>query len=204
MTSVLTLLAYDALGQLLRVNDQRVGTTWTYAYDQGGNILEKKRYAYTVEADLSGLTPVQTVPYAYGDANWKDKLTAYDSKAITHDAIGNPLSYDGWTYAWKAGRMLHSMVRGGENAVNAQFTYDHTGLRVKKSVNGVDTLYTLNGKKITHVRKGNVQMHFFYDAQGRPMLVRYNGCGLCLPAQLAGRYRRSCSHEWCCGGRLWV
>lgn len=38
------------------------------------------------------------------------------------------------------GRMLHSMVReGGEGeAVHAQFTYDHTGLRVKKSVNGVD------------------------------------------------------------------
>ena len=49
--------------------------------------------------------------------------------------------------------MLHSMVRGGENPVNAQFTYDHTGLRVKKTVNGVDTLYTLNGKKITHIRK---------------------------------------------------
>ena len=145
--------------------------------------MEKKRYAYTVEADMSALTPAQTVPYAYGDANWKDKLTAYDSKAITYDAIGNPLMYDGWTYTWKAGRMLHSMVRGGENAVNAQFTYDHTGLRVKKTVNGVDTLYTLNGKKITHVRKGTngangadaVQMHFFYDAQGRPMMVRYNG-----------------------------
>ena len=41
-------------------------------------------------------------------------------------------------------------------------------------MNGVDTLYTLNGKKITHVSKDNVQMHFFYDAQGRPMMVRYN------------------------------
>ena len=47
-------------------------------------------------------------------------------------------------------------------------------------MNGVDTLYTLNGKKITHIRKGTenatgtdaVRMHFFYDAQGRPMLVR--------------------------------
>ena len=48
-------------------------------------------------------------------------------------------------------------------------------------MSGVDTLYTLNGKKITHIRKGAnsatgadaVQMHFFYDAQGRPLLVRY-------------------------------
>ena len=70
------------------------------------------------------------------------------------------------------------MVRGGENA---QFTYDHTGLRVKKRANGVDTLYTLNGKKITHIRKGTenatgadtLQMHFVCDALDRPMLVRY-------------------------------
>lgn len=27
------------------------------------------------------------------DANWKDKLTSYDGKTITYDAIGNPLSY---------------------------------------------------------------------------------------------------------------
>lgn len=110
-----------------------------YAYDQGGNILEKKRYAYTEEADLSVLTPAQTLPYTYGDNNWKGKLTAYDGNAITCDAIGNPLTYNGWAYTWKAGRMLHSMVRGGENAMDAQFTYDHTGLRVNKSVNGVDT-----------------------------------------------------------------
>ena len=185
-----TTYAYDALGQLLRANDERAGATWTYAYDLGGNLLEKNRYAYTTAADLSALTPAQTVSYTYGDANWKDKLTAYNGKAIAYDptdkpsdynSIGNPLTYDGWTYTWKAGRMLNSMVRGGENPVNAQYTYGHTGLRVKKSVNGVDTLYTLNGKKITHIRKGMnnatstdaVQMHFFYDAQGRPMLVRY-------------------------------
>ncbi len=172
--------AYDPLGQLTRVNDQREQATWTYRYDQGGNILEKKRYEYTTAADLAALTPEQAIPYAYTDANWKDKLTAYDDKPITYDDIGNPLTYDGWTYTWKAGRMLHSMEKGN---VNAQFTYDHTGLRVKKSVSGMDTLYTLNGKKITHIRKGQdgatgtdaVQMHFFYDALGRPTIVRYNG-----------------------------
>ncbi|MEA5015629.1 MAG: RHS repeat-associated core domain-containing protein [Candidatus Limiplasma sp.] len=163
--------AYDPLGQLIRVDDEREGATWTYRYDQGGNILEKKRYGYTLAANLDGLTPEQVIPYAYGDTNWKDRLTAYDGKPIACDPIGNPLFYDGWTYAWKAGRMLHRMVRDG---VDAQFTYDHTGLRVKKSVNGVDTLYTLNGKRITHMRKGPVQMHFFYDAQGRPAMVRYN------------------------------
>jgi len=34
------------LGQLIRVNEGRENATWTYKYDLGGNILEKKKYAY--------------------------------------------------------------------------------------------------------------------------------------------------------------
>ena len=138
----------------------------------------KKRYAYTPAADLSAITPEQTAPYAYADPNWKDKLTSYDGHAITYDAIGNPLTYDGWMYSWKVGLMLEGMTKAD---TTAQFTYDHTGLRVKKSVGGVDTLYTLNGKRITGIREGSnhatgedtVELHFFYDAQGKPMIARY-------------------------------
>ena len=42
-----------AMYQLIRVNDPTdttggaTGTTWTYEYDYGGNILSKSRYAYT-------------------------------------------------------------------------------------------------------------------------------------------------------------
>ena len=179
------------------MNDPREGATWAYAYDQGGNILEKKRYAYTRETDLSSLTPEESIPYAYEDANWKDRLTAYNGKPILCDEIGNPLSYDGWSYTWKAGRMLHSMQNV---TTQAEFTYDHTGLRVKKNVNNVDTLYTLNGKKITHIRKGAsdpndpgyvkgsqaTRMHFFYDAQGRPAAIQYNGVSYAYLHNLQG------------------
>ena len=50
---VTTTYEYDALGQLIRVNDPNdttvgnTGTTWIYAYDRGGNILSKTAYAYT-------------------------------------------------------------------------------------------------------------------------------------------------------------
>ena len=44
-----------------------------------------------------------------------------------------------------------------------------------KIVNGVETRYTLHGKTVTHLTVGNDWMHFFYDAQGRPAKVRYNG-----------------------------
>ena len=40
------------------------------------------------------------------------------------------------------------------------YTYNHNGLRVKKTVNGLETHYTLRGKQIVHLTKGTTQMHF--------------------------------------------
>ena len=102
--------AYDALGQLIRVNDPHENATWVYSYDRGGNILSKVKYTYTT-GTLG--TAVETIPYTYGDSNWKDKLTAYNGTAITYDAIGNPLNDGSWTYEWAVGRQLKKMSRDG-------------------------------------------------------------------------------------------
>ena len=172
---------YDIVGQLIRVNDPTDGsngTTWTYAYDRGGNILNKKRYAYTV----STLGPVlQTITYGY-DTTWKDKLVSYDGAAITYDAIGNPLNDGTWTYVWENGRQLKQMSKAGTTAT---FDYNHDGLRVRKTV--IDstgttvTNYTLHGKNIVHMTRKNAgqsiddSLHFFYDASGKPAIVEFNG-----------------------------
>ena len=58
-----------------------------------GNILSKKAYAYTT-GTLGAV--VHTDTYTYGDVNWKDKLTAFNGKNITYDAIGNPLKDNTW------------------------------------------------------------------------------------------------------------
>ena len=164
-----TTYAYDALGQLIRVNDPHLNQTWVYNYDRGGNILSKARYAYTT-GTLG--TALETIPYAYGDSNWKDKLTAYNGKAITYDAIGNPLNDGTWTYQWQAGRQLKQVTKSG---TTIQFKYDHNGLRVGKVVNGTETKYMLHGKLVTHLTVGSDNLHFFYDAQSRPAKVSYNG-----------------------------
>ena len=164
-----TTYAYDALGQLVRVNDPHENATWVYNYDRGGNITSKVKYAFTT-GDLGAA--IETIPYAYGDANWKDKLTAYNGTTITYDAIGNPLNDGTWTYTWSAGRQLTQMVKDG---MTIQYRYDHNGLRIAKIENGVETRYVLNGKRLTHLHRGNDWMHFFYDIQGRPAKVCYNG-----------------------------
>ena len=175
---------YDALGQLIQVNDHsdtrsgENGTTWKYTYDLGGNILKKERFAY---ADTTN--PLETVTYTYGDANWRDKLTAVNGNAIAYDAIGNPLSDGTWTYTWQNGRQLQKMQKSG---VTAEFVYNADGLRVRKTVNGVATKYTLHGKNVVHMTSGTDELHFFYDAQNRPAVVVYNGVPYAYVKSLQG------------------
>ena len=175
---------YDALGQLIQVNDRsdtrsgENGTTWKYTYDLGGNILKKERFAY---ADTT--SPLETVTYTYGDANWRDKLTVFNGNDIAYDAIGNPLHDGTWTYTWQNGRQLQKMQKSG---VTAEFVYNADGLRVQKTVNGVATKYTLHGKNIVHMTSGTDELHFFYDAQNRPAVVVYNGVPYAYVKSLQG------------------
>ena len=175
---------YDALGQLVQVNDHsdtrsgENGTTWKYTYDLGGNILKKERFAYDDTTN-----PLETVTYTYGDANWRDKLTAVNGSTIRYDAIGNPLSDGTWTYTWQNGRQLQKMQKAG---VTAEFVYNADGLRVQKTVNGVATKYTLHGKNVVHMTSGTDELHFFYDAQNRPAVVVYNGTAYAYVKSLQG------------------
>ena len=178
-----TTYEYDALGQLVRVNDPHENATWIYSYDRGGNIMNKAKHAYTTEEELG--EAIESIPYTYGDANWKDKLTAYNGVSITYDAIGNPLSDSTWTYEWQAGRQLKSMTNA-TTGVTMEFTYNHAGLRTKKvkKVNGVlaeTTEYILSGKNVVgltytdHVSNEVDVMRFFCDRQGKVAWVDYNG-----------------------------
>ena len=176
--------SYDALGQLVQVNDHSdtcsgaSGTTWKYTYDLGGNILKKERFVYN-----DTTTPLETVTYEYGDANWRDKLTAVNGSTIRYDAIGNPLNDGTWTYTWQNGRQLQKMQKAG---VTAEFVYNADGLRVQKTVNGVATKYTLHGKNVVHMTSGTDELHFFYDAQNRPAVVVYNGTAYAYVKSLQG------------------
>ena len=175
---------YDALGQLIQVNDHSDtrsgadGTTWKYTYDLGGNILKKERFVYNDTTN-----PLETVTYEYGDANWRDKLTAVNGSTIRYDAIGNPLNDGTWTYTWQNGRQLQKMQKAG---VTAEFVYNADGLRVRKMVNGVATKYTLHGKNVVHMTSGADELHFFYDAQNRPAVVVYNGTAYAYVKSLQG------------------
>ena len=160
---------YDVLGQLTRVDDTQENATWVYTYDQGGNILSKKKYALGV---TSG-TAVESKTFTYGNSNWKDQLTAVNGTPITYDNIGNPTNDGTWEYEWEKGCQLKKMVKTGETV---EFKYNENGLRIQKVATSTGTTnYTLHGKNIVHMTQGSNSLHFYYDASNKPAIVEFNG-----------------------------
>lgn len=161
--------AYDELNQLIRADDLAKNCTEVYNYDNGGNILSVTTYPLTW-GSLNGVTATQTINYAYGDTNWKDKLTSYSGTAITYDSIGNPLSYRGYTLTWQNGRQLATLNGNGKTV---SYTYDVDGLRTSKTVNGVKHDYYYVGSNLQYEKYGTTELWFYYDSDGNPSGVRY-------------------------------
>ena len=163
---------YNELDELIREDNQVLNKTITNAYDSGGNILNKVEYAYT---DGALGTATKTFTYAYGDANWKDKLTSFNdgtAKPITYDAIGNPLTYNGYTYTWEEGRQLATMSGNGNTIV---YKYNDSGIRTQKTVNGVITNYHLVGDKVTFETNGTDNIYYTYDSSDTLVSMNLNG-----------------------------
>ena len=163
---------YDSQNQLIREDNQAAGKTWVWIYDEAGNITTKKEYAYTTAIVLTqGYT---TVSYGYGNAAWGDLLISYNGKAITYDAIGNPLSDGTWSYTWTQGRQLAAMSGNGQSW---SFTYDANGMRTeRRNANGGYTYtYTYNGSQLSRMSYGSHVMWFTYGADGTPLTINLNG-----------------------------
>ena len=164
--------AYDELNQLIRADDLAKNCTEVYNYDNGGNILSTKVYPLTW-GSLSGVTATKTTNYTYGDSNWKDKLTAYGSTQLTYDAIGNPLTYRGYTLTWQNGRQLASMQL---MQMRIEFTYNVDGLRTSKKMTNVDlthNYYYVGSRLEYEAISDDTALWYFYDADGNPSGIRY-------------------------------
>ncbi|WP_081897103.1 RHS repeat-associated core domain-containing protein [Clostridium sp. KNHs214] len=161
---------YDGLNQITREDNGILGKTITYSYDRGGNLTSKKEYKYTTAESLGNCTKAYN--YNYGDSIWKDKLTNFDGKEITYDNIGNPLTYNGYTFTWERGRMLSSIKGNGKDI---KFKYNDQGIRTEKTVNGVTTKYHLVGGSVTYEDNGKDKIHYTYDSSGKLISMNLNG-----------------------------
>ena len=125
------------MGQLTGAN--LPGLTCAYTYDGAGNLLTAS----------NGTT---TNTYTYGNASWKDLLTAFNGEKIVYEGqtldengsvtgtptSGNPTSYFNgtrWNLGWAEGRSLREAASGTpEQDTALNFAYDVNGLRTEKQV----------------------------------------------------------------------
>jgi YD repeat-containing protein len=144
---------YDALGQL---KTETVNGTVVNAmsYDNYGNITEKNGVAYTY--DTSGVC--------------KDLLTQVgtdESGKIEYDANGNPIKYLGHDLDWEKGRHLKRFD-------NITYTYNASGIRTSKNVNGITHTYMLDGPKILRETWNDNTLIPLYDNEDSVCGILYN------------------------------
>lgn len=161
--------AYDALGQLVRENDQAANRMVVYTYDKGGNMVSKTFYAYTTSSTLG--TALSTVTYSYNDAAWTDLMTSYNGQTITYDQIGNPLTYrDGMSFTWQNGREMKSAT---VNGTTINYKYNENGIRTQKSTSGNLINYVLDGDELVGIDTKDYDIVFYIDENGTKYGFRY-------------------------------
>ena len=166
--------AYDAQGQLIREYDPDKKVWLGYKYDAGGNLTEVRSYPAAEGGSPEGDGTV-IKKFVYGSA-WKDQLAAMTvegtTRNFTYDANGNLLSDGKYTYSWTKGSLL-AKVTG--DSLEATYTYDASGIRTSKTVNGVKTEYLTAGGSILAEKKNEKWQQYLYDGSGQLMAIRYKG-----------------------------
>ena len=154
---------YDNLNQLIRVNEVG-GKTYTFEYDNAGNLLSRKEYSYTT-GDLTNLTPTSTLNYNY-DSVWKDRLSSVGNTSFVYDNIGNPVSIGNDTLSWE-GRALKSYTKRNTTYT---YSYDENGLRHRKTVTEGGTVtatydYVWSGGKLISQKYTDNTNNITYSAK---------------------------------------
>ena len=152
---------YDSLGQLASWYNAATDKTVRYGYYKGGNL----KNIYDGE---------DTVSFVYNNGDGiADRLMVYDGQLLSYDEIGNPLKFrDGISMTWKNGRQLATLTNG---QTSASYDYDESGIRTKKTVNGVTTTFQLDGSKIVSENRNGTVQSYFYDENGSVLGITYGG-----------------------------
>ena len=165
---------YDAQGQLVSEKNGS-GTTFLYAYDTAGNIR-----SITKDGTV-------TKSFGYTNPSWPDLLTSVTANGTTKDVLyegqsqtsdlptsGNPVTYyngKDYTFTWTKGRQLASATVDGKQV---SYTYDMSGVRTSKTVNGTTYNYATLSGKVMRQTWGNKSLEFVYDDGNQPFAMIYN------------------------------
>ena len=170
---------YDAQGQLVSEKNSSK-TTFGYAYDTAGNIRSITKGGAVTKS------------FGYTNPSWPDLLTSvtsgsttreiqYEGQTRSDDGVvsgdpisGNPITYYNgkeYTFTWTKGRQLAKAVVDGKTV---EYTYDMSGVRTSKTVNGTTYNYTTLSGKVMRQQWGSKSLEFVYDDGNQPFAMIYN------------------------------
>ena len=83
------------------------------------------------------------------------------------------MNYLDWQFTWEKGRELKS---ASYYSTNIQFTYDGSGRRIEKNVNGSVSEYIYCGNKLIQENSSHYgSLQYTYDEEGRPYSITWYG-----------------------------
>ena len=141
---------YDALNRLIREDNKVMSTTVLYSYDNNGNILKQRKFAFTLKnaIDIEELDSEDKV-YIYDG----DKLLAFNGEECAYnETTGVQTKYRGKSLGWTNRRV--SSYKGIE------FGYDGQGRRIAKG--NISYIYDSQNRLL----KQSNGLEFFYDQSG--------------------------------------
>ena len=153
-----------------------------------------RRSAYDTAGNIRSITKDGTVTKSFGytNASWPDLLTSvtsgsttreiqYEGQTRSDDGVvsgdpisGNPITYYNgkeYTFTWTKGRQLAKTVVDGKTV---EYTYDMSGVRTSKTVNGTTYHYTTLSGKVMRQQWGSKSLEFVYDDGNQPFAMIYN------------------------------
>ena len=190
---------YDAAGNIQTVttggtNVPAAAASKTYAYDAQGQLATETdgsvscAYAYDTVGNIRSITKDGTVTKSFGYTNpsWPDLLTSVTANGTTKDVLyegqtqtsdlpssGNPVTYyngKDYTFTWTKGRQLASATVDGKQV---SYTYDMSGVRTSKTVNGTTYNYTTLSGKVMRQQWDGKTLEFVYDDSSQPFAMIY-------------------------------
>lgn len=165
---------YDAYGRLVRENNQELGQSKTYRYDNYGNINRVQIGNYSTFTSTNISNPLSTDTFTY-DSTYKDLLVAFNGTVITYDDNFNPITYgNNISMTWERGRLLLT-YNNTTTGILVSYEYNYEGIRTKKTVNNLVHEYYLNGKTIVGEKIGNTKLAYLYGITGVIGIVKDNG-----------------------------
>ena len=149
--------------------DNRTGTTSMHIEADGASTINYDDIKFT---SVSG-----SASYANPHAATEIETTSGPNLTFTYDSNGNMTSGGAWTYGWD---YKNRLISAGNGLSSTTYAYDFENRRVRKTVDGVDTIYPSNlfevsdtGTSTKHIYVGEMLVASIEDDTPAPKIY-YN------------------------------